>query len=44
MKVLLEEYGLLIVSVIIGTTLMGIGMGIMEMISPFIDAYVNSIM
>lgn len=44
MKILIEEYGLLIISAIIGMVVIGIGLGMFVGIEPFIDAYINSLM
>lgn len=44
MKALIEEYGSLIISIIVGLVLMSIGFGMFVTIKPFIDAYIESLL
>lgn len=44
MKIIIEEYGTLIVHYIIGTALVSIGVSMFVTIKPFVVAYITSLM
>lgn len=44
MKMIIEEYGAIIVSSIIGITVMGIGIGMIDTMSPILEIYISSLM
>lgn len=44
MKLIIEEYGVLIITCLIGTVMLGVGSGLLESITPVIETYLMSIM
>lgn len=44
MKMVIEEYGIVIVSSVLGITIMGLGIGILEMMKPVLEIYISFLM